>query len=204
MDDFFSGADMNKVSANGGNAGKLGSGVYPALRIDLLKAKKGFHGKRFIVETTVVAEPAQGRDGSPTPLGSSGSWGARIDGDWGHIGIGEAMALVGLLHGMTPDEVDANQDRVKELVFKAIAPENPHEGAIIAAELWEVKTKGGFPIKKAIFSESQSAPVAAASAVAPPPPAPPGAVVPEGGPWYPISGDPRGTFYNAAGDFSTH
>ena len=202
-DDFFSGA--GSASARGANT-KFADGIYPLVRVDLCKVKPGFHGLRFIVETTVMEEPRERTPGvSPTPVGATGSWGTRIDGQWGKSGIGEAKAFVAVCLGMTFEQVDAlSESEAKALLHKAISPEQPHKGTLLAVECWTHTTGAGNRMLKAQWTRVGDAPAVQAPAAPPAPPSAPPAETPEtapGGPWYPIAGDPRGSHYNAQHQF---
>ncbi len=218
QDDFFSGA--GSASARGASD-KFMPGVYPAVRIESLKVKEGYHGMRFIAETTVVAEPRERVSGvAPTPVGATGSWNPRIDGKNAKMGLGEVKAFIGVLHGWTPEEVDAMGDDIKPHMYAAIAPDQPFKGKIVATECWLHTTQNNFIMNKHVWSlpaegveivETEAETAETAQPAPPPPPASaappaPAAETPEtapGGPWYPIAGDPRGSHYNAQHEFRT-
>lgn len=211
QNDFFNGA--GSASARGGSP-KFAPGIYPAIRIDNLKVRSGFHGLRFILEGEVV-EPGRERTPgeAPSPVGSKGSWGVQIDGKHGAIGLGEAKAVIGLLHGMTPAEADAMGDAIKPLMHAAIAADQPFKGRILSTECWKHKTGNDQTMIKHFWdlpkNASATAPAPAVPAVVPAPapaPAAPAVETPAtapGGPWYAIANDPRGTHYNAQYEFRT-
>lgn len=205
QDDFFSGVLDSKANAGGGGT-KFRPGIYPAVRIDALRVKSGYHGLRFIVECTVVAEATERTEGvEPTAVGSAGSWSPRIDGQHADLGLGEVMEFVGLLNGLTIEEVNADKPKIKELMGKAISVDQPHTGQLLATEAWKHVTGSNFTMIKHKWHPAEGV-VETAAPEAPAAPAAPAApeAEPEGGPWYPIANDPRGTFYNEAGAFSSH
>lgn len=207
-DDFFSGA--GSASARGAST-KFASGIYPKVRLDHIKVKDGFHGLRFIAETTVL-EPGSVRDPGvePTPVDATGSWGTQIDGKHGKIGLGEAKAFVAICRGMSFEEADAmSEDEAKAMLHEAISPAQPYKGTILGTECWKHVTGGGFTMQKHIWTLVQKAGETVQAPAAPPPPAAPAAPkaetpdTAEGGPWYAVQGDPRGTHYNAQHEFRT-
>jgi len=154
---FFDG--VGSVSAQGGGD-KFFPGVYPDLEIKVVKVKEGFHGLRFIVETEVVSKPREREPGvAPTPVGATGSWGTRIDGKWGDIGLGEAKAFIGVCHGLSASETDElSEDEIKRRMREAISPEQPLAGIHVAAEIWRTTTKSGHPMIKAMWTALDGAP----------------------------------------------
>jgi len=218
MSGFFSGASQTSAR---GNSSRFNAGIYPAVRIERLSVKQGHNGLRFIMEATPVLPASERTPGvAPTPVGAEGSWTTQIDGQWGKIGMGETKLVIGLLCGMTPEEIDADPE-IESKMEAAVAADNPHKGKLLRTEAWEHKTRNSTmtkhswaPVDPADLARAQGAsasvasPTPAASAASAPaapaaPAAPPAAppAIPDGFFAFP-AGDPRhGTHvYNAAGE----
>lgn len=195
---FFDGT--NKVPARG-NSNRFKAGRYPEIRVDKIGVKSGFNGLRFVVEGTVTKPPIQtDPNEAPTPLDAKGSWTCRLDGQWADLGKGDAKAFIAALRGVSRAECET-RDMEAEL-DRAIAPDQPFAGLLVATEAFKTVTKGGQPMTRHVWEIAGSVPAAAPPASAAPA-APPPAPADDGGPWYPIAGDPRGNQYNAAGQFRT-
>ena len=200
---FFTGA--SKVSARGGSD-KFLEGVYPAVRIDTIKVNSGFHGLRYIVETTVLEDGRPGRGGTgPAPTGAKGSWGVQIDGKNKDLSLGEIKAFLGVLLGKSPEEMNALPEGESErLMLESRGPGQPYTGAILATECWVHTTGSGFKMNKHTWDLVKAAGPATPVPDLPVPPAPevPSLAGPPPGFFAFPATDPRNKthYYNAEGE----
>ncbi len=190
---YFSEQKMNKVVPMG-DSNKLRPGDYPRLRISgpskLLSTTNGMY---FTIAFDVV-EPAKRTDDRTPPheMGSNGDFTVQIDDNLGY-GKREVKAFALAVLGTDDDTVDVEGPLDSSLSGAWVGRE-------VKASVWHKMTGNDRQITKFKFSPAEGG-AGAVQAPPPPPPAPP--AEPEGGPWYPVANDPRGTHYNAQGKFIT-
>lgn len=191
---YFSEQKINKVVPMG-DSNKLRPGDYPRLRVSGPgKIIDTINGKYFSIPFD-VAEPAKRTDDRTPPheMGSSGDFTVQMDDKLGY-GPREVKAFALAVLGTDDDTVDV------EAPLDACL-EGGWVGREVKASVWHKMTGNDRQITKFKFSPVEGA--SAVSAPVPPPPPAPAASEPEGGPWYPIANDSRGTHYNAQGKFIT-
>jgi len=188
---FFDGT--NGIPARG-NSTRFKPGNYPAIEIVKVAVKDGHNGLRFIVE------------GIDKATGQTGSWTCQLDGKWGELGKAEAKAFAAAALGMSLEQCETH-DMEAELE-RAIGPDQPFAGRIVATEAFEHTTKSGFNMTKHVWRVAEGVTPAPAkteaktSAPAAPPPPPPktlGFDVPAAAPPAP-KGLPAGYFHFPAND----
>lgn len=131
--DAFAGG--NQIAArDGGNP--LGDGTYPELEIGEIKVIDGHFGKRFIAALEVTQE---GVGVGATPVGSSGDFSAKIDGEHRKMGIGDVKAFVMKALGIAKhEEATFDFEGIMPRVFGA---EQILRGRKIAATKWMRDTR---------------------------------------------------------------
>lgn len=177
--DAFAGG--NQIPAREGGS-PLGDGTYPEIEIGEIKIHNGHFGQRFIASLEVTAEPS---GENPTPVGSSGDFSTRIDGENRKMGIGDVKAFVMKVLGISRAE-EATFD-FEKTVARVIGPEQILKGRKVAATKWTKTTKNNRQVAAYRFEtiEGQaSVPAPAPVPAAPPlpgvPPAPPAPFPPPG------------------------
>ena len=168
--------DMGAAAPTGDGSNRLKPGRYDRLVLTECTVHQGFHGTRFIAAFDVIESSGP----EATPVGMSGDWAARIDGQWGHIGMGDVKVFVSNLT-YVPEEMMAKSDSpaVKkfwvDLMARVMAGE--FNGTELRSDAYAKNTNGGQTMVKHTWENVNGAPQPGAApdpaAAPPPPPVPP-------------------------------